>query len=252
MKKRMLIVISIILVLVWSSSDSWAQKKMSKPDNFITRENSKSGTTNWILTNVPRHDDEPYDKGWHRRTEIEGYVSHMSIKAGDTLSIYVSTDPPSDYMIEIYRMGYYGGKGGRLMTTLSPQKGLAAGIKQLTPVDGKYHIMECNWKVSAKLKIPDDWVSGVYLGKLSVWRHKPADAYFIFVVKDDRKADFLFQVSDFTWQSYNRWPQWRSMYDSPNNPWGTRIPESYAAGFDRPYALFWNGYPAGFEPLSNG
>jgi hypothetical protein len=246
------IVLIVILVLACSAPDGWAQKKTSKPDNIITRENSNPGTTDWILTNVTRHEDEPYDEGWHRRTEIEGYVSHMSIKAGDTLNIYVSTDPPSDYMIEIFRMGFYGGKGGRLMTTFSPQKGLAAGIKQPTPVDGQYHIMECNWKVSAKLKIPEDWVSGVYLGKLSIWRNIPADAYFVFVVKDDRKADLLFQVSDFTWQSYNRWPQWRSMYDSPNNPWGTRIPESYAAGFDRPYALFWNGYPGGFEPLTNG
>lgn len=252
MKKRMLIVMSIILVFAWSGVESQAQKKTSKPDNIITRENSKPGTTDWILTNVPRHDDEPYDQGWHRRTEIEGYVSHMSIKKGDTLRIYVSTDPPSDYLIEIFRMGYYGGTGGRLMTTLSPLKGLKKGTRQLTPVDGQYHIMECNWTESAKLAIPEDWVSGVYLGKLSVWREKAAEAYFVFVVADDRKADLLFQVSDFTWQSYNRWPQWRSMYDSPNNPWGTRRAETYAAGFDRPYAIFWNGFPAGFEPLTNG
>lgn len=252
MKKGMFFILSFLLISVWSQYPCWSQQKPVKPNNIIVNENAKQGTTDWILTKVSRHADEPYDKGWHRRTEIEGYVSHMSIKTGDSLSIYVSTNPAVDYKIDIYRMGYYGGKGGRLMTTLSPLKGLAKGITQPTPVDGLYHMMECNWKVSAKIKIPEDWVSGVYLGRLSVWRETEAEAYFIFVVRDDRKADLLFQVSDFTWQSYNRWPQWRSMYDSPNNPWGSRSAETYAAGFDRPYAIFWNGYPAGFEPLTNG
>ena len=252
MGKKMAFYLCISLIFVIAPSDAWPQQKSRKPDNIITKENSKQGTTDWLLTKVQRHPNEPYDDGWHRRTAIEGYVSHMSIKAGDTLRIYVSTDPPDEYMIEIYRLGYYGGKGGRLVTTLSPPKGLAKGIKQLTPVDGIYHIMECKWKESAKLKIPEDWVSGVYLGKLSTWRNSEADAYFIFIVRDDRKVDLLFQCSDFTWQSYNRWPQWRSMYDSPNDPWGTRIAESYAAGFDRPYAIYWNGWPAAFEPLTNG
>lgn len=252
MKKKVFLILSVLLFSAWPQLQVCGQKTLKKPANIIVTENAKPGTTDWILKNVPRDSDEPYDQGWHRRTEIEGYVSHMSIKAGDSLSIYVSTKPASDYKIDIYRMGYYGGKGGRLVTTLSPQKGLAKGITQQTPVDGQYHIMECNWKVSAKLKIPADWVSGVYLGKLSIWRDKEADAYFIFVVCDDRKTDLLFQVSDFTWQAYNRWPQWRSMYDSPNNPWGTRSAETYAAGFDRPYAIFWNGFPAAFEPLTNG
>ena len=252
MKKSFMLIMCIILLSAWVGGDLLAQKKAVKPDNAIISENAKPGTTDWLLTNVPRHENEPYDAGWHRRTEIEGYVSHMSIKAKDTLRIYVSTDPAADYLIEIFRMGYYGGKGGRLMKTLTPLKGLAKGTKQLTPVDGQYHIANCSWKESAKLAIPEDWLSGVYIGKLSIWRDKPADAYFIFVVADDRKADLLFQVSDFTWQSYNRWPQWRSMYDSPNNPWGSRRADTYAAGFDRPYAIFWNGYPAGFEPLSNG
>ena len=35
----------------------------------------------------------------------------------------------------------------------------------------------------------------------------------IFVVRDDRKADFLFQVSDTTWNAYNRWPSQYSLYD---------------------------------------
>ena len=56
-----------------------------------------------------------------------------------------------------------------------------------------------------------------------------------------------------TWLSYNRWPQWRSLYDLGTRPWGASNGKvGYDVGFDRPYALFWNGYPAGFHPLTNG
>jgi hypothetical protein len=122
--------------------------------------------------------------------------------------------------------------------------------------------VECKWKVGFSLKIPEDWLSGVYLGKLSTL---PAaggqyldlemknETYFIFIVRDDRRADLLFQTSDLTWLAYNRWPQWRSFYDLGNAPWGASNGKvGYDVGFERPYALYWNGYPAGFHPLTNG
>ena len=57
----------------------------------------------------------------------------------------------------------------------------------------------------ATLKIPADWASGVYLGKLTAER-EGLQSYVIFIVRDDRKGDFLFQCSDTTWHAYNRWP----------------------------------------------
>jgi hypothetical protein len=219
----------------------------------ITAENSKPGTTDWVLTKVSRHADEPYDQGWHVRKEIQAYTSHTSIRAGDTLRIYVSTDPGDSYKIDIYRMGYYGGKGGRLMKSINPLAGELRGTPQPTPdpVEGS-GLIECKWKESLKFRIPDDWLSGVYLGKLRNWRKSDSEAYLIFIVRDDRKADIIFQCSDMTWLAYNRWPQWRSFYDSPTNKWAARAPDNYDVSFDRPYSIFWNGLPASFEPLTNG
>jgi hypothetical protein len=43
------------------------------------------------------------------------------------------------------------------------------------------------------------------------------------------------------------------MYDLGEAPWGASDSNvGYDVGFDRPYALYWNGYPAGFHPLTNG
>jgi hypothetical protein len=226
--------------------------------NVIQVENAKAGSTDWLLTRVARHDDEIYELGWHRRRGIEAYASHTSIKAGETLNVHVSTYPVNKYSVSIYRMGYYGGAGARLMRTLGPLQGTA----EPTPQDGVRNLIECNWKVGFSLEIPNDWLSGVYLGKLSTLPsatgqyldlEMASESYVIFIVRDDRKADFLFQTSDMTWLSYNRWPQWRSLYDLGNAPWGSsNSTVGYDVGFDRPYALYWNGYPAGFHPLTNG
>lgn len=239
-----------LLAVLATSLAGTAQTRSS----IITAENARPGTTDWLLTKVFRHADEPYSKGWHRRKEVEGYVSHLSIKPGETLKVFVSTEPADTYDLDIYRMGYYGGKGGRLVKSIKALK----GSPQPTPSDGENHIIECKWAESASIPIPKDWVSGVYLGKLTT-KTSDAQAYIIFIVRDNRKADLMFQCSDLTWVAYNRWPQWRSLYDIPTGPWGAGRKDSitgknlsYDAGINRPYAMYWNGYPAGFEPLTNG
>jgi hypothetical protein len=75
----------------------------------------------------------------------------------------------------------------------------------------------------------------------------------IFVVKDNRQADFLFQCSDLTWQAYNRWPYWHSLYDESHTPWkGASSTTLTRSSFDRPYALYVNLLPSAFNQLSNG
>src|SRR2546428_9023946 len=66
-------------------------------------------------------------------------------------------------------------------------------------------LVECNWSVSYHLTIPADWVSGVYLVKLSL-SSPAAESYIIFVVRDDsRNAPILVQTSFATYAAYNEW-----------------------------------------------
>ena len=125
------------------------------------------------------------------------------------------------------------------------------GNRRPDPQDGARNLLESNWKVGFSLQIPADWLSGVYLGKLTTLPapggqyldlEMISEAYVIFVVRDDRKADLLFQVSDLTWLAYNRWPQWRSFYDLGNAPWGASNGKSARRGSRSPYACLWNGY----------
>ena len=193
--------------------------------SLIRDENQKPGALDWQLTRV-RTDKNNYRSPW-----IEGYCSKQSVLAGESIDIMVSTDPPVKFKIEIFRTGYYGGRGARLMTTLGPLQGTAQPIPPIT----EKRLRECRWKSSTTLKIPADWLSGVYLGRLTTLPDaddKPYwQSYVIFIVRDTRKADILFQCSDNTWQAYNRWPINESLYTDPRGAHARDV----ASSFDRPY-----------------
>ena len=203
-------------------------RKGKRDPDLIRRENAKPGSTDWQLTRV-RLDASRFRSPW-----IEGYCSKQSVAAGESIGIMVSTDPPERFLIEIFRTGYYGGRGARLMKTLGPFQGTA----QPTPPIGEKNIRECLWKATTSLTIPDDWPSGVYLGRLTLVTGDPTkgarQSYVVFIVRDDRPADILLQCSDNTWQAYNRWPDKYSVYSHPKGnqgPWAD-------VSFDRPYAKY--------------
>jgi hypothetical protein len=205
--------------------------------DLIRTENEKPGTTEWMLKNTRVDPKTKYRCPW-----IEGYCSHTSIRAGDTLQIMVSTNPPSPFTIDLYRLGYYGGKGGRHLQQLGPFQGKT----QPDPEIGEERLRECRWEPATKLTIAKDWPSGVYLGKLTAEREK-LQSYIIFIVRDDRACDFLFQCSDSTWSAYNRWPGQWSLYDDGKKEWycGPEVRVSW----DRPYGKYCQVVDA---PLSQG
>lgn len=206
-------------------------------DNAIVRENRLPGTRDWMLTKTRIDPATKYRCPW-----IEGYCSHTSARAGDTITFHVSTNPVSSFRVEVFRMGYYGGLGGRRVAELGPFPGRV----QPDPVVGPKRVRDCQWEPGASLRIPRDWVSGVYLAKLTAevegWQ-----SYIIFIMRDDRRADFLFQCSDHTWQAYNRWPNQFALYDNGQHQWwwGGDVQVS----FNRPYGKYCQILDA---PLSTG
>jgi hypothetical protein len=205
---------------------------------LIRDENSKEGARDWQLTRVrvqPAKGGAPGDA--YRSPSIEGYCSRQSVSAGDEIAFHVSTNPASRFVIEVFRTGYYGGRGARLMTKLGP----FAGTLQPDPPVGERRLRECKWEPSARLTIPGDWPSGVYLGRLTTVPDSGGTPYWqsytIFIVRDDRPADILFQCSDSTWQAYNRWPDLYSLYDADSAPGWVSGPDTDVS-FDRPYGKY--------------
>jgi hypothetical protein len=218
----------------------------SAAQNPIQLENQQAGTTDWLLTQVEAVAADTRDARYQRQRAIEGYASHASLRAGDVLTGFVSTAPRAPYRVDVYRMGYYGARGGRAMAALGPFQGEA----QAEPVDAEQQLIEARWQPSFQLPIPDTWPSGVYLAKLTTL-DRGYESYIIWVVRDERRADLMLQVSDLTWQAYNRWPGWRSLYDWKGNPWYQGTP-SARVSFDRPYGFYYNKLPANLVPKTNG
>ena len=211
------------------TSDGCEAALVPAASELIRRENEKEGSTDWQLTRM-----RPTSPSGMRTQYIEGYCRSQSVAAGDSLEICVSTDPVQDYKLEIFRTGYYQGRGARLMKTFEQLK----GQKQATPDYGDKRLRECRWSTSVSIQIPDDWPSGVYIGRLTTLSDASGygywQSYVVFIVKDDRPADILVQCSDNTWQAYNQWPDRDSVYTHPDGnqgPWSD-------VSFDRPYGKY--------------
>jgi hypothetical protein len=194
--------------------------------DLIRAENERLGTTDWQLKTV--HID-PWTR--YRSPGIDGYCSRTSLRAGEKLQIMVSTNPPSAFLIDVYRLGYYGGKGGRHLQRM----GSFACRVQPDPQVGEERLRECRWEPAVEFAVPAEWPSGVYVGKLTAERDG-LQSYAIFIIRDDRACDFLFQCADTTWSAYNRWPDQYALYDDRHNEW--YIGPKTRVSWDRPYATY--------------
>jgi len=165
-----------------------------------------------------------------KKHEIEGYASRTSVDRGDNIQFFVSTIDPT-YQLDVYRMGWYGGAGARLMKSFAS----LPGKLQVRPKPGALGFFECTWTNPVTLSIPKDadptvWTSGTYLVKLTGAKGK--QSYIPFVVRDDaRSSDIFFVANVNTYQAYNNWGG-RSLYPQID-------PDGIAAqriSFNRPYA----------------
>jgi hypothetical protein len=206
--------------------------------NPIQAENARPGTTDWQLTYTRVDPRTKFRCPW-----IEGFAGKARVRPGDKIDLFVSTDPPARFTIDLYRLGYYQGKGGRHVARLGPFDGKT----QPTPRVGKARLRECKWDKCTTLQVGRGWTSGVYLGKLTGAKSR-YQSYLVFIVNDNRKADFLFQCSDNTWQAYNAWPDRYSLYHNDRKD-GKVLVSGVRVSYDRPYGKYVQIFD---NPLSQG
>jgi hypothetical protein len=183
--------------------------------NAIVLENQRTGTTAWKITNKST-------------VEIAGYAAATSVNQGESLPIKVSLGQAGNYMLDVYRLGYYGGNGGRLIFNSGTLEGTNQDKKISTqPSTG---LVECNWDTSYTLQIGDDWTTGLYI--INATDQKTSrQAQIWFVVRDDAStSDILFQSSFTTFLAYNAFAG-GSLY-SFNSPGGK---QAFKVSFDRPF-----------------
>lgn len=154
--------------------------------------------------------------------QLQGYADKTSYLPGETAHLFINS--ANNYYIEIYRMGYYEGKGGQLKGSY----GMFPAITQtaLTNPD----TMEANWTKTVDLGIPSNWESGMYLAKIVDTSLK--ESYIPFVVKspNPNPNGMGLIISVNTYQAYNNWGG-KSMYsyNSLDGLFSSKV------SFDRPY-----------------
>src|SRR5258708_38906529 len=97
----------------------------------------------------------PVTRDWRRpdpadNRQIEGYASLTSVPNHGYIDLFVSTGDAT-YTLSIYRMGWYGGTGGRLV--LVPKT--LTRVLQVTPdPDPVTRTIECHWIPTLLMPIP--------------------------------------------------------------------------------------------------
>jgi hypothetical protein len=200
--------------------------------NKIVRENLLPGQPRSVWDIVPPaayYDTSGLSAG---DASIEGYATDISANAGQMIFFKVRTDPPTaDYRIDIFRLGWYGGAGARLVATVYPD----ATLPQQQPVprqDDATGLVDCGgWQLSARWQIPPDVTSGIYLGRLQRLDGVAGANHIVFIVRDDAgRSAILFQTSDTTWQAYNVYGC-ASLYRRPGHP----AMRAYKVSYNRPF-----------------
>ena len=187
--------------------------------NAISSENREPGSppSEW---DVAGGEDDP---------DLLGFSTNQSYAPGETVRFKIHALVASAYSIKIYRVGWYGGDGARLIATLAqPDPASQAACQSLTdPAD-------CgNWVVTDSWAIPMGQVSGVYLAKLLPDPVGVSNgSHILFVIRDDTGgSDILMQTADPTWLAYNPYPTESIGGGSPTSLYNGAARVSY----DRPH-----------------
>lgn len=208
-------VVGLLIVLIALPSVSQAllsQASLSTPApvvssgaNAIVQENAHQGSDGWQVHKPAT-------------TQIQAYASAPSVSPGQVLTFYVSTQAEGAlYEMDIYRLGWYSGLGGRLLLQRTDQVGQAQGYYDPVAhilvdcascvVTNNTGLVEANWQPSYELTVPSDWTTGVYLAKFIDGSPdaKGFETNVAFDVRGSTHSLYVAVTPDATNNAYNSW-----------------------------------------------
>lgn len=249
--RLLLILIVLTGMFTFFATSPGAHAASARYLNPVQQENLLPGTTSWELVKPAPLDTSTYTSD----QSIEGYASTTSAGAGQTIHFAVNTITRT-FNADIYRLGWYQGKGGRLLQSLQNLPGISQPIPTPDPQTG---LIEANWSWTFSITIPKNWVSGMFLVKLTDANGE--QSYIPFVVRSSVQTTFVMIHSANTDEAYNTWGGTSLYQDTTNTlPAG----RAFQVSFDRPlnqnfgagYLLTWeypmirwmekNGYNVGY------
>lgn len=199
--------------------------------SWVVKENERPGTTAWRITG--------------QAGGIDGYLSAVQATDGQRVTLYVSTSAPT-WTVTAYRMGYYGGDGGRQVWQSSSQPG---AVQPSCPVTSGVNMVECSWAPSLPITVDSTWVQGDYLLKLV--GSGGQQSYVPLTVWDPSShATYLVQNDVLTWQAWNTYGGYDFYQGTgacpPGSPTYPPCNRARVVSFDRPYSASFGDGAADF------
>ncbi|WP_238332659.1 N,N-dimethylformamidase beta subunit family domain-containing protein [Kribbella jejuensis] len=181
----------------------------------VVAENAKRGTTAWKI-------DTQRIAG---PLELAGYADHVSVRSGQPFKLFV-TSTAGAFTVRAFRIGWYGGTGGRLVWTSPSVPGRVQPAAVVRPSD---HLVTTTWQPS--LTVPTTgWPAGAYLLLLTAADGK--QKYVPLTVRSESTQGAVAIVNAVnTYEAYNEWGGY-SLYNGPDKSFASR---AHRVTFNRPY-----------------
>ncbi|HWE89644.1 MAG TPA: N,N-dimethylformamidase beta subunit family domain-containing protein, partial [Pseudonocardiaceae bacterium] len=189
--------------------------------NWVIAENAKPGSPSWKISGTPA------------AGSIEGFADTTYAADGQSVTVYVSSSAPR-FHLEAYRVGYYGGVGGRLVWR-SPE--MPTKRQAPCPLTPGVNMVSCaNWTPSLTFPVTTDFVPGDYLLKLVGGDNE--QSYVPLTVWDPTShAAYLVKNDVFTWQAWNPYggyDYYQGLGSCPANVYPL-CSRARVVSYDRPY-----------------
>ncbi len=187
---------------------------------WVIEENDKPGTTAWEI------------HGAH--AGISGFASLAYAQPGQKITLYVSTTGRT-FRVQAYRMGYYQGRGARLIWTSAQVKGKD---QPGCPVTSGINMVACdNWSPSLTFDVTAAFVQGDYLIKLVGPGNR--QSYVPLTIWDPAStAAYVIKNDVFTWQAWNfygGYDYYQGLGGCPSGVYPV-CNRARVVSYDRPYA----------------
>ncbi len=172
-------------------------------------------------------------------TTIQGFADPFSVNVGDSINFKIES-PATAYTIDIYRMGYYGGDGARLIASITNPNISLSQHQPACSTNTATGLVDCgNWSVSATWAVPATAVSGVYFAHIYRTDGTSDENQIPFVVTNNAShSNIVMMTNDETWQAYNDWGGY-SLYTgdatgTANSP--SQTGRATQVSYNRPFA----------------
>jgi PKD repeat protein len=142
--------------------------------------------------------------------ELGGFTTQTSYNHGENVQLKIGTSAPSfpatSVNIAVYRIGWYGGTGARLIPAAGASSVKVNNSLTCNPMNKETGELSCsNWNVTYTIPGSSLPMSGIYEATITDLADGGIQNMVIFTVREERASEVLFVLPISTYEAYNTW-----------------------------------------------